>query len=136
MSDYTNFWKAIHNGNDWWEILQSLKEMAGGNKRKFQNLNRQKNRVRAYLEGRSVQRRSGKYTEWVHEAVARAIHRYLPDYDVDEIFLAIFHTPPAGYELRGYLTTLQELAEYIKIIPLEYIAIVPTSSGWAVYVSS
>lgn len=136
MADYSGFWWAIAGGDDWDLIKDAMKDYASGDKRKFNNLNRQKNRVRAYIEGRSVQRRSGKHTAWVHDVVAIAIAR-LGGFDADEVFLSIFpERPPAGYELRGYLKSLSDVAEYVKVIPLNYVAIVPTRSGWAIYVQS
>jgi len=133
--DYTNFWLAIHGGEDWNEVLTGIKRVYKEDKRKINNLNRQKNRVRAFLEGRSVQRRSGKYTKWIHEVVAERIAHYAGA-DMDQIYLIIGREPPAGYELRGYFLTMKEVAEYMSVIPPEYLYIVPTPRGWAVYVQS
>jgi len=135
MADYGDFWRAIHEGGDWSEVLEGIKALYRGDKRKISNLNRQKNRIRAYFENRSVQKRSGKYTEWIHEVVAQRIS-YYGGYDLEEVVMHIGKDIPSGYELRGNLLSLKEVAEYIKVIPLEYLFIVPTSRGWAIYVMS
>ncbi len=72
-------------------------------------------------------------TSWIHDVVAMRVAEYA-GIDPDTAYL-LFHTaPPAGYELRGYLGSLAEVASYIEVIPSEYVAIVPTGDGWAVYV--
>jgi len=130
---YLPFWEAINAGGEWGEVLQGIRQLAGSDKRKRANLNRQKNRVRSYFLGRNRERRSGAQTVWIHEVVALRLAEYAR-MDPDDAFL-LFHTqPPAGYQLRGYLHSLAELGEYIQVIPPEYIAIVPSKNGWGVYV--
>ena len=130
---YLPFWEAISAGGEWDEVLEGIKQYAGGDKKKIANLNRQKNRVRSYFAGRNRERRSGARTAWIHDVVALRLAEYA-GIDPDDAYLLFHSSPPAGYELRGYLSSLAEVGEYIQVIPSEYVAIIPTRNGWAVYV--
>ena len=130
---YLPFWVAIHATDEWDEVMEGIRQLAGSDRRRRANLNRQKNRVRSYFLGKNRERRSGARTSWIHDVVAMRVAEYA-GIDPDTAYL-LFHTaPPAGYELRGYLGSLAEVASYIEVIPSEYVAIVPTGDGWAVYV--
>jgi len=134
--DYTNWWLAISAGEDWDTIKEELRILYPS-RRERNNRRRQINRIRAYVEGRPIQRRSGRRTPWIEDLIGSYLSRAGLG-DADEILLQFHQKPPADVEYRTTVRKLEDLAQYLA--PLvssagwEYVYIVPSRAGWQIYV--
>jgi len=125
---FFRFWE-----DDEWHLLRNyINEDYEGRERSSKI--RQLYRIRAWLENKPIQKRSGRYSYWVEDIISKRIGDALGIHTEEARALL---SPYAEGRLRALFVSFQDLLNWLSIvgrqIPPEYLAIVPQKDGWAVY---